>query len=428
MTTNFYTIILLALLTSSIACTNNSTSLQLTNPNDESRYDESVVITRAEIAQRIGYNLQNQIPIVSHLDENLPSQVDDLDQDGEWDELAFVIDLNAKEIKNLNLKLISKNEAPTFKNRTNIRFGVKEAPGRVVNQTNYTIEENDVPTEPFERFQMDGPAWENDKVGFRQYIDGRNAKDLYGKRTAAMSLDSVGISQDGNLEDNYHVLLPWGRDILAVGTSLGIGGIGIHKNDTSHRLGITLDEEKNNVRSTNYQLISEGPVRSIYTLSYSDWSVGNQTYDLKNTVTIWAGQYGYTNSIQLTSTNETDTLLVGLSNINNNEPPTLIENHLDQAILYTFDKQTYDKEYYLGMALIFPNSYYIGYEDSPKSGNGITNTYLNMIRLQESKSFDYHVLASWELDDLKISTKEAFDNLVHHFVSKQSSKAIVSWN
>ena len=61
MTTNFYTLILLALLTSSIACTNNSTSLQLTNPNDESRYDESVVITRAEIAQRIGYNLQNQI-------------------------------------------------------------------------------------------------------------------------------------------------------------------------------------------------------------------------------------------------------------------------------------------------------------------------------------------------------------------------------
>ncbi len=209
---------------------------------------------------------------------------------------------------------------------------------------------------------------------------------------------------------------------------MGIGGIGIHKNNESHRLGITLDEEKNNVRSTNYQLISEGPVRSIFELSYSDWLVDGQSYEIKNTVTIWAGQYGYTNSIELISDHDTDTLLVGLTNINNNEAPTLIDNHLGQTTLYTFDKQTYDKDYYLGMALIFPASNHIGYQDSPKSGDGITNTYLNMIQLNELKSFEYHVLASWELDDLNMKTKEAFDELVNNYLSQQFNKALLSWN
>ena len=428
MNTHSYTHILFIILGSCLACTNNSTSLQITNPTNQLRNDEPLVLSRAELIDKVGDKLDDKIPVISHMSKILPSQLDDIDQDGQWDEFAFLVDLEANETITLDLRLLDQNKVPTFNQRTNIRFGVKEEPGRVVNQTNYTIGEHDVPTEPFERFQMDGPAWENDKVGFRQYIDGRNARDLYGKRTAAMALDSVGISQDGNLEDSYHVLLPWGRDILAVGTSLGIGGIGIHRNNESHRLGITLDQEKNNVRNTEYQLISEGPVRSIFTLNYSGWSVGNQSYDIKNTVTIWAGQYGYINKINLTSTQDSDTLLVGLTNINNNKPPTLIENQLDHTTLYTFDKQTYDKEYYLGMALIFPSSQYLGYKDSPKSGDGITNTFLNMIHLKESKTFEYHVLASWELDDLNMSSNEAFDKLVNQYLSQQFNKALISLN
>ena len=35
----------------------------------------------------------------------------------------------------------------------------------------------------YQRYQTDGPSWENDKVGFRHYLDGRNSKDVFGKKT-----------------------------------------------------------------------------------------------------------------------------------------------------------------------------------------------------------------------------------------------------
>jgi len=36
----------------------------------------------------------------------------------------------------------------------------------------------------YEPCQTDGPTWKKDKVGFRHYFDGRNSKDLFGKRGA----------------------------------------------------------------------------------------------------------------------------------------------------------------------------------------------------------------------------------------------------
>ncbi len=42
-------------------------------------------------------------------------------------------------------------------------------------------------------YQMEGPAWENDIVAFRNYYDARNGIDIYGKRVNEMVLDSVGL-------------------------------------------------------------------------------------------------------------------------------------------------------------------------------------------------------------------------------------------
>lgn len=77
----------------------------------------------------------------------------------------------------------------------------------------------------------EGPGWESDKVGFRIYLDGRNALDIFGKKTNDMVLSNVGRG------DDYHTMADWGMDILKVGNSLGAGGFGTYKDDNVIQIG-----------------------------------------------------------------------------------------------------------------------------------------------------------------------------------------------
>ena len=58
-------------------------------------------------------------------------------------------------------------------------------------------------------------------MGFRHYFDGRNCRDVFGKRIPDLVLDTVGIRPDGTPGDTYHVLRPWGRDIMSAANSFG---------------------------------------------------------------------------------------------------------------------------------------------------------------------------------------------------------------
>ncbi|WP_371396776.1 DUF4861 family protein [Fretibacter rubidus] len=89
--------------------------------------------------------------------------------------------------------------------------------------------------EQFERGEKivayEGPGWESDKVGFRLYLDERNALDIFGKKTDAIVLSTVGRGND------YHAMADWGMDILKVGNSLGAGGFGIFKDGEVVQIG-----------------------------------------------------------------------------------------------------------------------------------------------------------------------------------------------
>jgi hypothetical protein len=400
------------------------TRVVLTNDSGIDRTDEPVVMTREEIIRMAGPVPDSMVPLLTDASgAPVPSQADDLNRDGEWEELAFLIDIQAESTLELQISYVNKDEYPEFPRRTNVRFGVKNN-SDIEPVTELELSADELPVPLLEKFQMDGPAWENDKIGFRQYIDGRNGRDLFGKTTDSMALEHVGIDDKGELVDNYHVLEPWGRDILAVGTSLGIGGIGILHNGTPVRLGITPDKPRNNVEMTRYNLVSEGPVRSVFTLTYEGWKVGNRSLDLENTVEIWAGNYRHTNTIRLLSDQATDTLVAGLVNIHNDEP--LIESaNVDAQWVYiaTHDRQTYDKEHYLGMALILPAANYTGYMEAPESGDGITRSYNAMLEIRNNEPVTYYVLAGWELSDPSFRERSYFEQFLENEIQKISRPA-----
>src|SRR5690606_30879094 len=124
----------------------------------------------------------------------------------------------------------------------------------------------------------------------------------------------------------------------------------------------------NNVDSTFFQIVSEGPVRSIINYQYHNWKTLDRNYAVEETSSIWPGMYAYKNEVSFSDLEGDETLLIGLVNSNTSNP--LSEFVIDDrwVVLWTHDKQTYEKEWYLGLALILPKDVYQDYMEAPKTG------------------------------------------------------------
>ena len=245
-------------------------TVELYNPTGLDRPAEPVVVAR-EAFGNVGEGL---VPVA----DGVPSQADDLDGDGTWDEWAFVYTLAPWERATLAVRLVPEAEAPTYPARTNVRIGVSTARDGAFEDRPSEVRPADYRRPPEgspPRYQMEGPAWENDRVGFRLYFDERNGKDVFGKRLPAPVLDSVGLPGG-----DYHALADWGLDVLKVGASLGAGALAVvDEAGGLHRLG---EADRAEAR-----IVAEGPVRAVLDLDYRGAEAPDGALDYTERVTIW---------------------------------------------------------------------------------------------------------------------------------------------
>jgi hypothetical protein len=358
-------------------------------------------------------------PLIISGKDTIPSQLDDLDGDNKWDQLFFVANLAANSSKTFSLKWISTK--PDYVKRTSVRFGKRSSANTPVEPaTNEVVYKKDMPKSlGFQRYQTDGPSWENDKVGFRHYLDGRNAKDVFGKLTSEMSPEKVGINAKGAVEDNYHVMEKWGRDILAVGNSIGIGGVAMVEGVNMYRLGVTVDDSINNIEKTTFNILTKGPVRSAMKFTYNDWKPGNgKSYNVEETTSIWPGMYAYHNSVKVTGMQGQEQLGIGMVNLNSTKQPTEIRIGDKWVVLINYDKHTYNKEWWLGLALILPANAYKGFIEAPRKGK-VSNTFL--AKLETGKSpVNYYAVAAWELSEPGFKDENYFKQYVEKLVRQLS--------
>lgn len=395
----------------------NNSSLNLT--------DKAITIKRGEFS---GTAEQRLYPILlTQAGDTVVSQLDDLDGDKQWDELFFVIDLPASGEKVLTLTWVGSQ--PQYTRRTNIRFGKRNAKDAPVQPaTSDTIYANQLPKSiGYQPYQTDGPTWENDKVAFRHYLDGRNAKDVFGKKVAYMSPENVGISETGAVEDNYHVMRDWGRDVMAVGSSAGIGGITLMIGDSFPRLGVTVNDSINNVESTAFNIITEGPVRSKSQIVYNNWQPDgtSRSYDLEEQPTIWPGMYAYQNTVKVTSGLQGDeALLVGMNNLDTTYPLEEIPVGDEWMVLLTHDRETYNKEWILGLALIVPKESYLGYTEGPTTGK-LAQASFAKLKVEENKPISYYAVGGWEQSDEGFKNTDYFRNYVKTLAQQLSAEVDV---
>lgn len=369
--------------------------IQVINLSDKQRDDATIMLNRNEISSWTEIP-EGMIPLLkSRKGENLPCQVDDVDGDGNWDELFVPINMAPKKQKIVILTFVDPAEYPVFKNRTNLRLGDASRPDYPelhsaerlagISYDNYSGITGAA-------FQMEGVAWENDRVGFRNYLDQRNGMDIFGKLTGEMVLDNVGRAGS----PSYHEPDFWGMDILKVGTSLGAGGIGYLYNDSIYRVGDS--------GSGNYQSVFEGSQRSRFRFNFENWDVDGNKVDVIQQIEISAGKHYFQSSVSYSGADINMELVVGIVNMKSKKLHLLEAGDFHTALI-THDFQAEDSSM-LAMALLVPNQYFLSHGESKEQGEGITQTYYAVLEAMKGDPVPYRFYSLWEEEDPRWSSLE----------------------
>jgi hypothetical protein len=369
-------------------CKNNSTT-DVT--------DKLFVISRNELSQYVKAGNDDFIKVTTTNGDILPSQTDDIDGDGSWDELAFLADVKAGSTVKVTFEA---GEVLGFVTRTNLRFGSAKEPNEELTGVK-RLKSTDSPSISAV-FQMEGPAWENDKVGFRNYYDARNGIDIFGKSTTAMALDNAGIRGQ-----NYHERSDWGMDVLKVANSLGAGAIAIGIADSVYRVGVCETGECN--------FVAEGPVRSILELTFKGVPAGDRLYDVKHRITIAAGDLCYKSQVWIDNLQGDEMLVTGI--VDKHDLPSVTFEEGDFSGFYTHGKQAYTNEI-LGMAIAAKKNSVISFTQAPKTGDGVTETYFMNLKISKDTPAEYYFFSGWEYQDSTFVDAKNFEEAVKQNLRK----------
>ncbi|MFD2525827.1 DUF4861 domain-containing protein [Flavihumibacter stibioxidans] len=387
--------------------------LELENPVGTERQDELIVLSRQSLAKKLGNIPSGKFVQLNADGQPILIQYDDMDGDGNWDEMAFLYSFLPSQKKSFQLQLSDAPAAIKAVVRANARHRRKNAdnsfgPDLAADSIPAGQPATDFSKQPLPPFLTEGPAWENDKVGFRLYFDVRNGKDIWGKTTADMVLDTVGMSP----ASNYHQQAGWGMDVLKVGPSLGAGALalyvpGMNGKDSLVRVG------GRHIEKVSYKKVVDGPVRAIINLTYHNWKIAENMppLQLTETISIWGGQYFYESTVIIRGAPADAKLVTGVVNLHHAEQQNFESGGVKG--LYTWHNQSENKDN-LGMAILAASSVVEKFSDASGVHSDIKNSYLAVMNTNASSPVGFRFFAGWEKSSPMFKSAEGFRNFLEH--------------
>jgi hypothetical protein len=387
----YYTIFLLALALSACAQSKEfpkSIKVKVTNTSAANRNDVRVVVSKDKL--KSDFNPKAFIVIDNKIEISSQFNHQDTDHPG----IVFVIDnLKANENRIITILYNPKGEIKrTYTKRTQAELSHKvggewkarEYIGGDFKNVDYLR----VPPEHKDHswfIRYEGPGWESDKVGYRFYLDQRNAVDVFGKTVKEPVLQKAGL--DGF--DSYHTLQDWGMDVLKVAKSLGVGSIGYFNGKSALRVELT--------DSVTCRVTENGDVYSSITTNYYGWNTGATKTDLTSRLSIHAGTRVTQNKLALS--NDLDNICSGLIK---DPKGKLLKKAADAqsfGYLATYGKQSLNNDN-LGIAVLFSANDFIQFTEDEFSHIAVMKP--------SNKQLTYYFLAAWEGEPGGIKTEEGF--------------------
>lgn len=245
----------------------------LANALNVKRSDVPVVISLKDIP----FNVVDAV--VKDGDREVPSQIDDLDRNLRNDELAFVIDMEAKGKKTLTVELYSdKQTERNYPRRTYGDMIVRDFKTKKKNKFPGYIHSLSAPegVDVFHLLHHHGADFESELVAYRVYFDERQTYDLYGKYNKQLELQTSQF-----YPDDEQLAAGYGDDVLLAGQTVGLGALRGWDGQKPTMVSP--------VKSRGQRMVASGPVRTIVELTDEGWQLGGQTFNLRQNVIIYAG-------------------------------------------------------------------------------------------------------------------------------------------
>lgn len=377
-------------------------AIQLSNPMAKNR-NETVVIADPSL-------FVNPLAPGAITIKNNEAELVDTDGDRKADRLIMNLDLSAETALSMAWpEDIVRVTAPVKKAQAEISHKVggewkdrKYVGGEFQNVDHLRVPAAHTDHSYFIRYE--GPGLENDLIGYRYYLDWRNAMDIYGKRVDTLVLQTVG--QDGF--DSYHEDAPWGLDILKAGKSLGIGSIGQYINGKVEHFKQT--------DSVTCAIAENGLLSAAVETKYYGWQTSNKTCDLTSLMTIEAGDRAVNH--QLTFGEPIEDFCTGIVKHDSATSFASLVGSSGWAYLATYGKQSLADDK-LGMAIFY---------NAQDVEEVLDSSYDHLIVFKPTDQLHYYLLGAWEQEKDGIGSLEEFQQYLDDKLARLNQPIAVAIN
>ena len=248
--------LLLLSMTSTVVSASRTLTVNVSNPMNIARADVPIIINLANYGEV-------RSALVTLNGQEVPCQLDDLDQDETFDELCFLANIDKKEKQQYSVTLYDEGEPRPYTARVFAEMVLSNTKDKKLkkNQQNNYIESLTARGDAAYTYNIQhhhGVDFESELNGIRIYFDARQTLDLYGKFKKQLELKETQFYTDDDQKKRGY-----GDDVLWVGQTFGLGAFRGWDGQQP-----TLVEP---VKTRTQRIISYGPLRTIVEVIDKGW-------------------------------------------------------------------------------------------------------------------------------------------------------------
>ena len=338
-------------------------------------------------------------------------QLDDLDQDGIYDELCFLTDIGPRETKKFEIQLMPTGKPREFEPRVYAEMLLRNDKVKEKNRHNNYIESITARGDCANSYNIQhhhGVCFESELNGIRIYFDKRQTLDLYGKYHRGLELKETQFyTSDEQKKKEF------GDDVLWVGNTFGLGAF-----RGWDGLEPTMIDP---VQSRTQRIISYGPLRTIVEVIDKGWEAepDKAPINMKLRYTQYAGHRDTDVDVFFDTDVSDYTFSTGIINVKGSEE---FSDHMGLRACWGTDFPSTDTLKWsretVGLAILIPQEY-IEREEPVNSDN-----YPFVIKVK-NEHMHYKISYTSAKEQFGFDTKEAWFDFVQGWRDENERPLVV---
>lgn len=232
--------------------------VSVTNPTKTDRQAQPVIVQLKDTGMDV------KSALVRLNGTEIPSQLDDLNGDGQYDEFCFLTDIAPKGRQTFTVELLPTGTPRSYEQKVYADMMLTNKKIKSTNKQDLYISSLTVDngTNPYWMLHHHGPAFENEMVAYRIYFDHRQTVDTYGKYHKGLELKQTQFYPDDEQKAKG-----FGDDVLWVGNTFGLGAL--------RGWDGTEPQMLQDVDHRTLRILSRGPLRTVVEVIDDGWNTMN---------------------------------------------------------------------------------------------------------------------------------------------------------